>query len=227
MSLLLLLADGITPATTGPALAVLFETSAGVWQDISADVLGGNITRGRQRELDRFQAGRMTLELKNDLRTYDPSYTAGHSSGPIAPMKGVRVLASFAGITYSLFFGYADRWTQHKQGPHYATTTLTATDAFKVLNRTKLPASPWVSEVLADTPVAFHRLGEASGSTVMLDSSANRNHGSYQNSPTLGATGLVAQDSDTAMQVEHSSNQRGLAPQNIISAYPFTIAARF
>lgn len=44
--------------------------------------------------------------------------------------------------------------------------------------------------VLADTPLAYWKLDEASG-TVAHDASGNDNHGTYTNSPTLGVTGLM------------------------------------
>jgi hypothetical protein len=138
MTLLIGLGDGIIPDTDDPALAVLFEKTAGVWVDITTDLISGSIKRGRQRELDQYDAGRSTVLLKNDQRQYDPNYASGTHYGSIKPMKRLWVLASWAGITYSLFFGYIDRWVQNKVGPDFGTTTVTATDAFKVLNKAKL-----------------------------------------------------------------------------------------
>lgn len=54
------------------------------------------------------------------------------------------------------------------------------------------------SEVLADSPLVYWRQGEASGTSV-VDSSGNNRGGSYNNSPTLGVTGLLTGDSDTAV----------------------------
>jgi hypothetical protein len=55
------------------------------------------------------------------------------------------------------------------------------------------------SEVLADTPLAYYRLGESAGTT-MADSSGNARDGLYDPTtpPTLGATGLLVGDADTA-----------------------------
>ena len=47
-------------------------------------------------------------------------------------------------------------------------------------------------------PVAYWRLGETSGGTA-YDLSGNNNHGTYTNSPTLGATGLLTNNTDTAV----------------------------
>lgn len=61
------------------------------------------------------------------------------------------------------------------------------------------------SEVLADSPVLYWRLGEASGTTV-TDSSGAGISGTYSGSPALGVTGLVG-DSDTAVQFTTAGNQ--------------------
>lgn len=55
-------------------------------------------------------------------------------------------------------------------------------------------------EVLADSPSAYLRLNETTG-TQAADSTGNGNVGTYVNSPTLGVSGLIATDpADTAMQ---------------------------
>jgi hypothetical protein len=66
------------------------------------------------------------------------------------------------------------------------------------------------SEVLAESSLlAYYRHGEAAGSTTMADSSGNGRNGTYENSPTLGVTGLLTGDSDTCMEVTGSGNKRG------------------
>lgn len=54
------------------------------------------------------------------------------------------------------------------------------------------------AEVLADSPLAYYRLGEASGTT-MTDSSGNGRNGSHVSSPTLGSTSLLVGDANTAV----------------------------
>lgn len=57
----------------------------------------------------------------------------------------------------------------------------------------------YATEVLADSPLAYYRQGEASGST-MFDSSGNGSRdGTYFNSPTLGVSGLLTSGTDTAV----------------------------
>lgn len=56
----------------------------------------------------------------------------------------------------------------------------------------------YASEVLADSPLVYWRLGEASGTTA-TDSSGNGLNGTYSGSYTQGVTGLLTGDSDTAV----------------------------
>lgn len=64
--------------------------------------------------------------------------------------------------------------------------------------------SDYETLVLSYSPGLYLRLGESSGSTA-ADSSGNNRDGTYQNSPTLGATGLVSGDADTAATFNGSS----------------------
>lgn len=63
----------------------------------------------------------------------------------------------------------------------------------------------YAAEVLADSPLAYWRLGDASGTT-MTDSSGNSRNGTYVNSPTLGATGLLTTDADTCVDWDGSND---------------------
>lgn len=54
------------------------------------------------------------------------------------------------------------------------------------------------AEVLADSPLAYYRLGEASGTT-LVDSSGNARNGTYSGTPTFGTAGLLTGDTDTCV----------------------------
>jgi hypothetical protein len=56
----------------------------------------------------------------------------------------------------------------------------------------------YLTEVLADTPLIFWRLGEASGATA-TDASGNSRNGTYNGTFTYGATGALTGDADTAV----------------------------
>lgn len=69
-----------------------------------------------------------------------------------------------------------------------------------------LSTSNYAAEVLADSPLVYWKLAEASGTT-MADSSGNARDGGYFNSPTLGQSGPIA--GDTAVLFD-GTNQFGL-----------------
>lgn len=60
------------------------------------------------------------------------------------------------------------------------------------------------STVLTDTPLTYLRLGEASGTTA-VDSSGNTRNASYVGPPTLGTTGLMPSETDTAITCNGNS----------------------
>lgn len=56
----------------------------------------------------------------------------------------------------------------------------------------------YAAEVLTDVPLAYWRMGDASGTTA-TDSSGNARNGTYVSNFALGATGLLAGDADTCV----------------------------
>ena len=77
--------------------------------------------------------------------------------------------------------------------------------------------------VLADSPLAYFRLGEASGTT-MADETGNHD-GSYVGTPTLGAAGATT-DNDTAMTLDGSGSGYGeVSAWTTMPAVPVTIEA--
>lgn len=112
-----------------------------VFTDISAYVQSWSTDRGAKRiesAVMRYDPGTATILLKDPDRRFDPTnlsgpYVAGGVS-QVVPMVAVRIRAVYAGITYDVFRGFADNWDADYSGyPATAYVTLTATDAFKVL----------------------------------------------------------------------------------------------
>lgn len=61
------------------------------------------------------------------------------------------------------------------------------------------------AEVLADSPLAYYRLGEASGTTI-TDSSGNSRNGTWTATPTQGVDGLILGDADDAVDMDGSTH---------------------
>ena len=147
------------------AVEVAFTTGAletPVWVDITPDVRSWDTTRGRGRELERFQPGRATVVLSNLERQYDSANSAGPHAGNLKPMRRMRIRETFSGVTYPVFDGYADRWVLDYPGTGKdATGALVATDGFKIHARTDLRRSVYYLAVLADDPDIYWPLDEA------------------------------------------------------------------
>jgi hypothetical protein len=80
------------------------------------------------------------------------------------------------------------------------------------------------SEVLADSPLAYYRLGEASGTT-MTDSSGNGRDGTYPDAPTLGVSGLLTGDADTAANFNGTSDYGNIADAAWLEVTTITVEA--
>lgn len=59
----------------------------------------------------------------------------------------------------------------------------------------------YMSQVLADAPIGYWRLGETSGSAVNLGSSGSTYDGTYTGSPTRGAAGLIVKDPNASVEL--------------------------
>jgi bacillolysin len=106
------------------------------------------------------------------------------------------------------------------QGSQQAQSTQAAWDAVGVpTDCISPPATSYRDIVLQDNPALYWRLGEASG-TNANDETANNRDGTYVGSPTLGVAGALAGDSDTAVDLNGSS-------QYITSNYqPFIVGSK-
>ena len=83
--------------------------------------------------------------------------------------------------------------------------------------------APSYSAVIAgDSPVAYWRVGETSGTTA-VDASSNGNNGTYGGGYTLGQAGALAGDSDAAVRLVGSSNGQIVVPDAASLSYGDTV----
>lgn len=173
-----------------------------VWTDVSADFMSIETTRGRNQELNRYQAGTCSVVLKDTARKYDPTNAASPYSPNLLPMKRLRVTATWAAVVYPIFSGFIDSFDHEYEGtPNgMARATVRATDGFKVLAAANLESSAYAQEVADAGPVAWWRLGEANATGQAFDSV-----GSYDlnrtGTMTFGQPGLVSREADTAVSI--------------------------
>jgi hypothetical protein len=122
---------------------VAFATAPGAitptWTDITDYVMSFQTRRGRSDELQPYSAGTLSMVLDNQDGRFDPTKTSGPYYPNVLPMRLVRVRAMWpavAGTTYPIFQGYVDGWPMSWTLNKLDRVTVTATDAFKVLQTT-------------------------------------------------------------------------------------------
>jgi hypothetical protein len=125
--------------------------------DVTDKVLSYSVVRGKSRQLDRYPAGRVTVNLNNNDRTFDPLYTAGPYAGQIVPRRDVRVISNDI-VQYR---GSIDDWNLDYEPQGNSIASIVASDGLtKLANQTLFGGtataqltSERINAVLNDTSV--------------------------------------------------------------------------
>jgi hypothetical protein len=115
------------------------DISAYVWLENSPGWQPISITRGRQFELDKMQAGTLTLILDNRDRRFDPDNVASPYYPNIIPTRRINVRMTVGGTPYDLYTGYVESWTPldpQSGAVGLSVVRLTAVDLLKALSYT-------------------------------------------------------------------------------------------
>jgi hypothetical protein len=104
--------------------------------DISDTILQVSIRRGRNRILDKFEAGSATIVLEDTTGAYNPSNTSGPYYGKLVPLRKIRIWGEYNGVQYPLFAGYIQSYdTNFKVGlSETSSVTLKCVDGFRFFN---------------------------------------------------------------------------------------------
>jgi len=97
--------------------------------DVTESLQSFAITRGKSRELDRFNAGQLTANFTNNTRWFDPTYAASPYFGQIVPKRSVRVSVD---DVYQ-YLGVTDDWNIAYDAAGNSVASLMATDSFAIL----------------------------------------------------------------------------------------------
>ena len=131
--------------------------------DISSIILRASIRRGRNRILNKFEAGTAVVEIKDDTGDWNPANTLGPYYGKLVPLRKIRIFADYDGIRYYLFSGFITSYdTQFAIGAdEVSRVILQCVDGFRLLNN------------VAISTVANTGAGQLSGTRVesLLDAS--------------------------------------------------------
>lgn len=113
---------GVLNGTKG----VLGGEGAEVLVDVTEYLIGFSINRGKSRELDRHQAGQATVNFKNELRVFDPTFEASPFFGQIEPRRQIRITAD----DIIQFEGTIDDWNIAYNAGGNSVSTAVAFDGF-------------------------------------------------------------------------------------------------
>jgi hypothetical protein len=104
--------------------------------DISDAAISCSIRRGRNRILDKFEAGSAIVTLRDDNGDFNPSNASGKYYGKLLPLRKIQIFADFQGTRYPLFYGFITSYTtQFTKGvDDYSKVILQCVDGFRLLN---------------------------------------------------------------------------------------------
>lgn len=97
--------------------------------DVTQSLQSFSITRGKSRELDKFNAGQLVATFTNNNRWFDPTYAASPYFGQIVPKRSVRVSVD----NVYQYLGVTDDWNIAYDAAGNSVASLTAVDAFAIL----------------------------------------------------------------------------------------------
>lgn len=108
-----------------------FGLAGDILEDVTNDVRGVSVRRGRSRELERYQAGALTVDLDNSDRKYDPA--AGTAITPYGASMRPRKAITITTAGYPVFSGVVEDWDliYRLDGGHIS--SVKATDGFVFL----------------------------------------------------------------------------------------------
>lgn len=142
----LILGDASTPLGTG----ILADTPSDV-VDVSNITLRASIRRGRNRILNKFEAGSATIVLEDQNGDWVPSNPASPYYGKLLPLRKIRIWADYDSgsgtVRYYLYSGYITSYdTNFSVGLNdLSTVTLQCVDAFRLFSNVAISTVPGTS----------------------------------------------------------------------------------
>jgi hypothetical protein len=106
-----------------------FTIGGVAFEDVTSRVRSISISRGKNRDLDRFNSGALSVEFNNTDRAFDPLYGSSPFAGNIVPRRDVRVLADGT----AQYVGKVTDWNLGYDPSGQSIAELQASDAFTFL----------------------------------------------------------------------------------------------
>jgi hypothetical protein len=113
-----------------------------VFADVSEFFQTYSLTRGKSRELEKFDAGQASVSFENNQRTFDPTYSDSPYFGQIVPKRNLRITAG----TTVQFLGVVEDWNIIYDPGGQSIATCQAFDSFSFLTNVQLENTSLLEE---------------------------------------------------------------------------------
>lgn len=129
-------------ATRGLLNNTTYVLNGAVYYDVTQYLTSISTTRGKNRELDRFNAGHVVVGFNNKNRYFDPTYAASPFYGQIVPRRNLRVTVN----NQVVFVGVTDDWDLNYTPDGNSTAQVSAYDGFAYLSQQVLTGGTATSQ---------------------------------------------------------------------------------
>lgn len=103
--------------------------------DVTSQVTSISTRNGRDRVFDHYESGTATVTLIDQNGDWNPENTSSPYYPNVLPLRQLRISATYSSTKYYLFSGYIQSFDyQYQPGLDAAIVTITAVDAFRLLN---------------------------------------------------------------------------------------------
>lgn len=123
-------------AIQGHLDSATYRLAGPIWIDVSDRVTAVSISRGKNRELDRYSAASANLTLRNENRDFDPLNATSPYVGNIVPRRAVRITTN----GFVQFTGVINDWNLDYTVSGVSTASIQASDAFVLFAQQTLTA---------------------------------------------------------------------------------------
>jgi len=107
-----------------------------VFTDISDKVIEIALTRGKNRDLDRFNAGQLSVLVNNEDRSFDPNYSLATYASLVIPRREIRITSD----SVRQYTGIVDDWNFNYSPDGKSRAEIISTDDFTLLARQNVTA---------------------------------------------------------------------------------------
>jgi hypothetical protein len=195
-----------------------------VWYDITQYVQSFSTRRGRQHELDRTEAGSLTMSLDSRGGQFLPwsavSFSwskVGGGSSNFTPSQiltvgvPIKITATWQGTSYPVYFGYTDSWEPSTPDSLNTDITVVCSDAMKHLSTSRLSTNTLYPN-LVYKPYAFgqvwnyYRCGDSTTAQGIAEYQGIGLKAQLVGSAQAGVPGPFLYDATTALDLSNGTS---------------------